>query len=77
MNLRNAYPKIASVGSDPGEDPPRRVRGANGGRMRAARGVRGRGAAPRYRFAIFKVKNFDFLLQGSAMLVVLDFVQLT
>ena len=53
------------------------MRGAAGGRMRAARGVRGRGAAPRYRFAIFKVENFDFLLQGSAMLVVLDFVQLT
>ena len=45
--------------------------------MRAARGVRGRGAAARYRFAISKVEIFDFLLQGSVKLVVLDFVQLT
>ena len=49
---------LASVGEEDVEDVPRRVRGANGGRMTRARGVQGRGAAPRYRFFRFITQAF-------------------
>ena len=49
LNVAQFSGALASVASADGDEEPRRVRGANGGRMRAARGVRGRGAAPRYK----------------------------
>ena len=46
---------LASVADDQDGAPPRRTRGARGGRMGWAGGARGRGAAPRYKcVTIFK-----------------------
>ena len=41
--------------------PPRRARGACGGRMSRAGGARGRGAAPRYRY-VLKFQNCFFYI---------------
>ena len=50
---------LASVADDQDGAPPRRTRGARGGRMGQAGGARGRGAAPRYRCVrILKTNSF-------------------